>query len=260
MDVSVTYKSQLLMLERPSGTENNSSDSVADPATRVSLLRKVPGSKRSNYVEVDLLMAVAHDQVRDAILTLRGLILGCDVQCRVAVLMHGALRREFVELDEFLSSSEVLILGRDDRVKKRCEFVWRAKHEAQRQTFHSQMKALASMKSNKLAVVAWPSIVVDDPRWFGKMQRPFTLDPQTMVVIAHCFDNSNNPPAKPKPKYPFVGPLIMGSVDFPAILNGCVSGETDMGKDIRDVVRRLGGQRWILSSVRFSFLQVCPES
>jgi len=202
-------------------------------------------------VQIDILIAVQPEQIRSAVITLKSVVLDCDVDCRLAVFMHGGTRKDFSDLDEFLAPSEVV----DGELGK--EFEWSVAHERSLLSLHTKLEGVGQMKINNLAVLVEPGLAVNDPKWFGKMQQTFLKDPRNMLTIVLPFQNSTLHPNRALPDLQAKGPMIMGGVDFAAILGLCLSG--DVSRDFRYVTKGLGGNRWTIESVRHLFIP-CLES
>lgn len=214
-------------------------------------------------MQIDILIGVGPDDSRSAILTLESLVLDCDVRCRLVVLMHGATRQNFVELDGFLASREAVEIEsteEGERVVRAETFDYSVIHAPQKLSFTGAINHLAPKMVNKLAVLVEPGLIMEDPKWFGKMQRPFTFDPHTMLVFAIPLTNTSIPPAKPLPRVAIRGPLIMGGMDFPEILAACVGGDEGFAEDLRKITKKRGGTRWIVNSIRYELMEdECPE-
>ncbi len=118
-------------------------------------------------MQIDILIAVEPEQIRSAVITLKSVVLDCDVDCRLAVLMHGGTRKDFSDLDEFLAPSEVI----ENEIAK--EFEWSVSHERSLLSLHAKLEGVGQMKINNLAVLVEPGLAVNDPKWFGKMQQTF---------------------------------------------------------------------------------------
>lgn len=206
-------------------------------------------------MQVDVLMAVQPEQVRDAVVTLTSLVLDADVELRLAIHMHGASRQHFGELDRFVSAGEV----HDQETDQTKKMAWRIHHTSKKLTFTGELNELADMMKNKLAVLAQPCFAIDDPKWFGKLQRPFTVDRHAMLAIVMPFGNISMPPTKPLPRIDAVGPLMMGGADLPAMLKGCLRGKENFALDLREWIKKAGGQRWMVESIRHVILEPqCP--
>ena len=214
-------------------------------------------------MQIDIMIGVGPDDPQTAVVTLESIVLDCDVDCRLVVLMHGATRQNFIDLDEFLAARaavETQDTSEGAVEVRRKAFDWHIIHVPQKLSFTGVISHLAAKMVCKLAVLVEPGLFMCDEKWFGKLQRPFTLDPHTMLTFAEGFTNSNTPPVKPLPRVPCSGPLIMGSLDFSEILASCVGGRKGFAEDLRKIVKKRGGTRWIVNSIRHEMMRdECPD-
>jgi hypothetical protein len=215
---------------------------------------KEPGSRRSrSRMQIDILIEVQPHEVRSSIQTLMNLVLNTDVGCRLVVFMHGAARKTFAELDEFLVQGAVT-----DMNNVEYPFSWTVAHDQRNLSFNAAHWRLAPLKKNSLAALVAPGTVVSDEKWFGKVQQTFLKDPRNMLTFVLPFTNSSLPPNKAFSTFEVEAPLIMGGIDFPTILESCVGGEANFAKDLQAATKRLGGNRWLINSVRHVTLP-CQE-
>lgn len=209
-------------------------------------------------MEIDVLIVSTPQQARASVLTLGSVVLDCDVDCTVSVLMHGGTRADFADLDEFLATMEVFNGNPDKPIKK--QFRWRARHEKKAMSFGKGLELVSEMMTKPLAVLVQPGLIVNDPKWFGKMQQTFLKDPRNMITVADVFKNIHLPPRRMTNSAQIKSPLIMGGVDLPKICQHCLSGEENFARDLRFTTKQLGGNRWVLDSVRYTFLhESCQE-
>lgn len=203
-------------------------------------------------MQIDILIAVTPQEIAQAVSTLTSLIIDCDVPCRAAVLMHGGPRKDFAELDEFLAPSEV----EEDRPKESVmhPFKWRVEHVQKKLPFNTRTARVGYMQTNKIAALVVPGFVTNDPKWFGKVQQTFIKDPRNMLSIVLPFINATLHPNRALPTDEFDGQMIIGGIDLQAILAGCLSGPGRFARDLRSMTKKLGGNRWLLESIRYDFV------
>ena len=209
---------------------------------------------------IDILIAVDPQEVRSAILTLESVVLDCDIDCRLAVLMHGGPRKDFAELDELLSTNEMVELDdKGEEVKRIKSFTWTVAHERRPLNFNTKLAKVGKLKKNALAALVFAGFEMNDPKWFGKVQQTFLKDPRNMVTVVLPFVNGSLHPNRLPHNVDATGRMILGGLDFADILTFCVGGQENLSLDFRKGVRRLGGNRWSIESVRYEFM-ACPES
>lgn len=201
---------------------------------------------------LDLLIAVTPQETRAAVLTLGSLIEDGDLPCRAVVLMHAGPRANFVDLDDFLSTSEVI--DSENTVKP---FEWMIAHSQSALTFSESVQKLGSMKMNSHAVLVKPGLTVEDKKWFGKIQQTFIKDARNMLTVVLPFKNISLPPVRSLPQLQVKGPMIMGGPDLANIFESCTT-EANFARDLRFTSKALGGNRWTIESIRHVFNE-CQE-
>lgn len=201
-------------------------------------------------MQIDILIAVKPQEVREAIMTLTSVVLDCDVECRLAVLMHGGTRLDFEELDAHLGPAEFW----DERDRKK-DFFFAVEHEQKSLPPNRMLTQLGQMKMNKMAALVWPGFAMNDEKWFGKVQQTFIKDPRNMLTIVRPFVNSSMHPSRLLPQTEVSGHMIMGGLDFPVILASCINGQANFDRDLRTITKKLGGNRWLIESVRHTFVE-----
>lgn len=201
-------------------------------------------------MQIDILIGVKPQEVREAILTLTSVVLDCDVECRLGVLMHGGTRMDFRELDEHLGPSE--FRDEDDRKKV---FFFTVVHGRKTLSPNRILTLLGELKMNKMAALVWPGFAMNDEKWFGKVQQTFIKDPRNMLTIVRPFVNSSMHPFRLPHQIDLSGDMIMGGLDFPVILASCINGKANFGRDLQVITKKLGGNRWMLESVRHTFVE-----
>lgn len=209
-------------------------------------------------MQIDILIPVRPQEVRHAISTLVSLLENCDVDSRFCVMMHGGPRQAFVELDEFLKPCEHRMDGKKEGDYVMLPFEWTVKHEQRGLSFSGARSHFPSMIKNRLSVLVDPGVTILDKQWFGKMQRPFLMDRTAMVVVMDEFLNSTMNPGRALVGVAVAGPMVMGSVDFQAILEeNMAMSPREFGETLLHMVRARGGHRWILNSIWHTLS--CPE-
>lgn len=198
---------------------------------------------------LDILIPCEADQTEAAIATLKSFVTDTDVGVRLCVLMHGSARLHFKDLDHFLLSREVT-----DENERSKSFEFMVGHESKNMRRPVIYDRLAGMIKNKLAALTTPGIVLNDPKWFGKMQQTFLKDPRNMACFALPFTNVSLPPLRCLPNQPVHGDIILGMQDFRTILSSI---NNTLEEDLRRNVRALGGNRWSTTAVRY--IDACPE-
>ncbi len=206
-------------------------------------------------MQIDILIAVKPQEVREAISTLTSVVLDCDVECRLAVLMHGGTRKNFEELDAHLAPAECW--DENDRKK---DFFFEIEHERKTLSPNRLLTQLGEMKRNKLAALVWPGLAMNDPKWFGKVQQTFIKDPRNMLTMVRPFVNSSMHPMRLPSQIESDGHMIMGGLDFPVILASCINGQANFGRDLAMITKKLGGNRWLIESVRHLFIECLDQS
>lgn len=116
---------------------------------------------------LDVVMGCGSHELGHAIATLTSLEEKTDVPWRPIVCADGATRNDLGRIDSYLRAIPNSVLLRNVGSCYGSETLRRA---------------LVRATAKYVAVIS-PSVVVDDPRWFGKMQMPFEKDGLCGMVI-----------------------------------------------------------------------------
>jgi hypothetical protein len=116
---------------------------------------------------LDILVPVPICNVELAPDAIRAITRNTDVPCRVIVMIDGGVRKDFKELEEFLSESEQ---------------PWKLMHNHPAVGLNQTLREGLEECQTKLTAIMGPEVRLLDPQWFGKVQQVFHRDPICGIV------------------------------------------------------------------------------
>lgn len=170
-----------------------------------------------------------------------------DVPCRVYVVVDGGTREDVALLQRYMPTLADWTLDQNEGVFG----------------IPKTLTAMLSFARNQFVAVVPPSIWLDDPKWFGKMQVVFTKDPHCMMVAGDVPNTSSStmPPIKLDHKTHPVSPFFLTSLNAARnVLGVSPLSEVDYWREYSQRALALGGTRWVASSVRYGDAHASQET
>lgn len=186
------------------------------------------------------------------------------VPYKLWIATDGVTKADFSEIDVFLNSRKVKLepthIGRlgahqishDPQPKRRdWEVVdWPSIY------FQSIVVNMASRFRGDLLLILPPWIVMEDDRWFGKVQQPCIYDPHTMLVAIPRADAPRGTMAPGKflrRQHPTTESILTRRIVVGDVIPRMKEVRTirEWVVEFSRVAESLGGSRWLASSVRY---------
>lgn len=130
--------------------------------------------------------------------------------------------------------------------------------------FQKSISNMISKVSSEYVMILPPWIEIQDRRWFGKLQMPFTVDPHTMLVAFPVpgLPSAALPPVRfPFRKHPDSEALLTKINVFKDIVPrmGKVKSVAEWMKEFSRLAEERGGMRWLAQSLRYFAIKHEPH-
>ncbi len=160
-----------------------------------------------------------------------------DVPFRVVAIVDGGTRSDLAPLEAYLNG---------------VDYEWELLHNSKPEYLNSCLKSAAERTRHKLVALVAPEVLIDDGKWFGKMQQVFLKDPICGIVdtLPNTLSATVHPIRRSIHKGPEAGcRFAMMSQHF--ICKVPPIGKVDPVQMWAGSAMRGGGTAWLATGVRY---------
>ena len=177
--------------------------------------------------------------------TLPALLNHTDIDSEVILSVMGGIEEDFEEIKQYLESKP------GD---------WMILHEREDLTEFTAIKNGVDAARRRYVAIMWPDVIVQDSRWFGKMQAVFLKAPHPGLVAipGECMGRGSMPPTRLARPYdhPVAGLILTTK----ASLSINEPSSAPWEKEFSQRCARNGSSRWVHNGVLFSRFANIQES